>query len=424
MKLSLRRAGGLALSVGLLAGIATAACANSEDLATGSEEDASTGNTVLDGSVGDAQVPSDDAADDAEPPVRDGGGPKKCSDQGFCHTPVSADQTIEALWGDGAGVVWAGTTKGDLLRWDGNAWNVHASNLGAIHAIWGSSPTDVWVGGDNGISHGTGANAASLTFAQDALPGEPVRIDSIWGATAHDIWAVGATSDPNSRKSFGRVFHLGEGGNDAGTGSAWTLDPISSNGVTYTRVWGNASGAVWAGGGRPIEETPWISDVVVVGKSGAGEFVEYTLPFDPDPDKMDQEKVMLLTGAIFTSDTTMTIYGQPRDGSTRASSWRGTSADGGKTFTFTWVLDDRAPSPAINTVIGNGANDVWAAGDYGRLIHWNGTAWATMAISVTGLPVTDPFKSIWVHGASDIWIGGKGMALRFDPTQVKAGGAK
>lgn len=419
MKLSIGRAGLLALSVGVLASLAGVACANSEDLAEPAE-DAGSGNTVLDGSASDSQAPATDAATDAdgERDAATDSGPKACSDHGFCPTAVGADQTVEALWGDGAGVVWAATTKGDLLRWDGSAWNKHASGLGALHAIWGSGPTDVWVGGDKGILHGTGADAASLTFAPETLPGEPVRIDSVWGASAQDLWAVGATNDPNSWESFGRVFHFTSGAD------GWTLDPISSNGVMYSRVWGNAAGAVWTGGRRPIEETPWVNELVVVGKNGTGDFVEFTLPVDPDPEKMDYEKEMLLAGAVFTSDTTMTIYGQPVFSTTRPSSWRGTSTDGGNTFTFTWALDNRPSDPAINTVAGNGANDVWAAGDYGRLIHWNGTAWATTAISVTGLPVTDPFKAIWVHGTSDIWIGGKGMALRFDPSQVKTGGSK
>lgn len=417
MKVSLGRASLLALSVGLLAGASAMACANADDPAA-PIEDTGPGNTVLDGGQGDPQAPATDAAGDADSAsdAAKDSGPKACSDHGFCPTAIGADQTVEALWGDGAGVVWAATTKGDVLRWDGSAWNVHASNLGALHAIWGSGPTDVWVGGDKGILHGTGETAASLTFAADAL-GEPVRIDAIWGASGHDLWAVGATNDPNSWESFGRVFHFVEG-------AGWALDPISSNGVMYSRVWGNASGAVWTGGRRPIEETPWVNELVVVGKSGDGAFEEFTLPIDPDPEKMDYEKEMLLAGAVFTSDTTMTLYGQAVSPFTRASSWRGTSADGGKTFTFTWAPDERSSAPAINTVVGNGANDVWAAGDYGRLIHWNGTAWATTAISVTGLPVIDPFKCIWTDGTSDVWIGGKGMALRFDPTQVKVGGSK
>ena len=69
-------------------------------------------------------------------------------------------------------------------------------------------------------------------------------------------------------------------------------------------------------------------------------------------------------------------------------------------------------------------NDVWGAGEYGRVSHWDGSGWSPVAITVTKFPVTDPFYAVWSHGPSELWIGGKGNALRFDPTHRKDGGVQ
>lgn len=52
----------------------------------------------------------------------------------------------------------------------------------------------------------------------------------------------------------------------------------------------------------------------------------------------------------------------------------------------------------LKTIWGSAANDVWAAGSGGTIVHWNGTAWAA---SPTGIPNT--FNAIWGSGPQDIY---------------------
>ncbi len=115
-------------------------------------------------------------------------GPRECSTFGFCPTVLPpGDHTLKGVWGDGAGVVWAVTLEGSVLRWNGTAWKVHASDLGALNVIWGSSPTDIWIAGERGVEHGTGASSDSLAFTPNALLEEGVTVSAIWGTSATDV---------------------------------------------------------------------------------------------------------------------------------------------------------------------------------------------------------------------------------------------
>jgi hypothetical protein len=407
MKLALGHASA-ALLFGIIALGAGAACADAQADGAGPSSDGGNPPTTLpdggddEGDAG-ATPPGEDAEVDA--------GPKTCSDHGFCPTALPPNETVKGLWGDGAGILWAATEEGDVLRWNGSAWSVHASELGQLTSIWGSSPTDIWVGGQDGIQHGTGETSASVTFTSVTLPGEWLPpVQKIWGPSANDLWAVASYGSG----SAGYVFHY--------DGSAWALDPVTDTGVGFTHVWGG-HGTLWLGGARMSTET-WQNEVVLAYKPAGEGFKEVTLPVNPDPDIQDFRKYAPIVGAVLSSSTSLIVLGQPQATFETASMWQGTSSDGGKTFTFTWTADPRPDRPALFAVAGSSGNDLWAAGAMGRLIHWNGTKWSTTAISLDGQPTLDPFYAVWTSGPADLWVAGKNMAHRFDPTQVKSGGQK
>lgn len=411
MKLSLGRAGKVALLFGAFTLGGSAACADAT----------ADGDPAPDGDGGAAPLPGRDAGDgDAAPPAEEDAavdaGPKACSDHGFCPTALPPDETVTGLWGDGAGVVWAATREGDVLRWSGSAWSVHATGLGELRTIWGAGPTEVWVGGNDGLFYGTGETSASIAFAPSALPEEWLPpVQSIWGASGSDVWAVASWGFGD-----GYVFHF-TGPRDGG--SAWDVDPSTWSGVGFTRVWGG-HGTVWLAGGRMSTET-WTNEVVVFYKGGGDDaFTEVTLPVDPDPKLVPYQTYAPVIGAVVASNASVTIYGQPESTFVKPSVWRGTSVDQGKTFTFSWAADPRRDVPVLHAVSGTTMNDVWAVGALGRVLRWKGTRWAPTAISVTGHPILDPFYAVWTHGSSEIWLGGKGMALRFDPAQAKDGGVQ
>lgn len=60
-----------------------------------------------------------------------------------------------------------------------------------------------------------------------------------------------------------------------------------------------------------------------------------------------------------------------------------------------------SPFAALTSVWGSGKNDVWAAGSDATVIHWDGTSWASIAVTTK---VT--FNTVWGSGADDVWIAG------------------
>lgn len=404
MKRSLARTSALALAFACFGGLCASACADSEVAPPMSSH----------GDAGDAAPPSGES--DAAEPLPEASidaGPRVCSYHGFCPTSLPAAQTLVSVWSDGTGVAWAVSAEGNVLRWDGAQWMVHATDRGPLTVVWGSGPTDVWIGGENGLQHGTGPSSAALTFSTVRLSDAPTPIASIWGLSANDIWAVGTTDDPDTGARVGAAFHF--------TGGGWALVPVASEIRAYSHVWGSAGSGVWLAGQRPMADAPWLMELAVLRKSDGDDFTEIALPADPHIPAPIGAPGSLRGGAA-VSDTSIWLHGA--SAGSWPITWRGTSTDNGKTFTFTAERDGNPNAPQVNALFGTAANDVWTAGDYGQVRHWNGTKWAGTAVTTTNLPVTNPFYAVWARGSSEVWLVGKGIALRYDPAQKKDGGVQ
>lgn len=379
-------------------GIVIAACADSEG-------DAAPAPNDHDGSItpNDAATETPDAAPDAAP--------RTCSVHGFCHTKLPGDhQKLEAVWGDGAGVVWAVSAEGNVLRWDGSAWKVHASKLGPLHALWGAAPNDIWVGGDLGLYHGTGATPDALVFTAVTIPGGAVRIGSIWGPSAAEVWATGRT-EVDGGEPLGELVRC--------AASACAVDPLSTQDLAFSHVWGTPTAGTWVTGSRVIPGES-VRESVVFRKT-TGSFAEVALPFDPDQGdiygrlgQMHAVNVPAPGSMILLGYTTTEARGY----------WRGTSTDNEKTYAWTYEPSGRFDDPHYNAAYGIAANDVIAVGEYGRVRHWDGTTWKPVAITRTNVPVVDPLYGVWRSGAEETWIVGDGIALRYDSAQKKDGTAQ
>ena len=66
---------------------------------------------------------------------------------------------------------------------------------------------------------------------------------------------------------------------------------------------------------------------------------------------------------------------------------------------------------------GKTPNDVYLAGDFGHLRHWNGTQFSLVRTTITKVPVTAAFYAMWGTSSTDLWIVGDEIALhKTDPT--------
>ncbi|MBX3213289.1 MAG: hypothetical protein KF850_14735 [Labilithrix sp.] len=406
------------------------------------EADVSIGS-VLDGedAAPTVQVPGEDAAS-AEDASADAGGDvttaadveqpaRTCSDEGWCHTIVPDAQTLRDVWGDGAGGVWTVSEQGNILRWDGAAWvQSHAAGV-PLYAIWGSSPTDLWAGGGTRTTgtqvlpgvllHGTGSSPATIEWTVVAAP---VTIRSIWGASATDVWAVASVTHRVNRVDRSVVLHyagppaaVDPDDSDAGVTTGWEIDPVSADfPAHFEKVWGTSADDVWIAGRVPPPS----------GSNATGQVLQ--LASDGDGGlawRRNQPQTVVtaradLNGLSFTKSSAA-VVGFHGDTS---SPYLHTGIGDDDGATFTWTLQTAAATGfannAMTAIWGTSPNDIWIAGQRGRLRHWDGTGWRVAAVALDDvMPVQKAVHAMWGTGPNDIWAVGADIALRkVDPSSM------
>lgn len=452
------RAGAVLLGSSLALFTALTACGDSDT--DGLEADVDAAPTEVDGSF-DGAAGNEDAAtgDAAEPDAGDANDAsdagKLCSGQGWCHAYAPADQNLEAVWGDGAGTVWAVSREGNVLRYAGDAggiarWTIvftdRPGDGGAprpLHAIWGSSATDIWVAGAGGLFHGRGLDSASLAWARVAVEGD-VPVTSLWGTSATDVWAVGWS--PSTRKSFPTIpcTYYGEegpyespcsgydfetialhfGGDAQGWSKVSIPTPPSRGPVAFRQVTGVASNDVWIGAvynsfcTDDCEGSQYGGAVFRGRADGAGEWQWAEEQFyggqfrggfagsQVDAIGATGPNAVFLTGQSGADDF-YEQFARGTDGVTFPSVAKGTFGTGSSRRSFyDWGVW------ANFAVWGSGVADVYVAGVNGRFRHWDGTAWAVVGIATDGYPILDDLHGIWAD-TKDIWVvGDNGVAIR------------
>lgn len=74
-------------------------------------------------------------------------------------------------------------------------------------------------------------------------------------------------------------------------------------------------------------------------------------------------------------------------------------------------------SSALYGVWGSSASDIWAVGESGTSLHWNGTAWSSVATSRT-----NRLRGVWGTGSADVWaVGEDGLVLRWNGSAWSGG---
>lgn len=371
----------------------------------------------------DSSAPAPDAAVD---PHTDAGedvdaAPRVCSKEGFCHTTLPPKQSLRGVWADGTGVAWAVTEEGNILRFDGTTWKVHATTKGPLASIWGSGPTDVWVGTSNGLMHGTGATSAALVFTDVATPDPVTPITSIWGTGPNDVWAVGGELTFPLK---GRVLHYA-GKPDAGAGDAggkgepsdWTLENITKEPYLYMRVFGTPASGVWLAGRRNNPKQFWFEVALLHRPANGTDWEDVPLPTDPDVGNNPVGTFEHLWDAAMSADG-QSVFLLGRTHSARPAYARGTAVNGGQSWAWSYNKDGVFGEPTSHAIAAGSATDVWIAGDYGRLKHLSGATWKQSLITVDKFPVIDPFYAIGGKG-NDMWFVGDDIALHRDPAKAQ-----
>jgi hypothetical protein len=370
-----------------------------------------------------------------------------CDADGWCwYNPLPSGNWWQAVAGAGATDVWIGGMSDVVLWFDGTRWRAVTSPLAITQSIWGASADDVWFGGIIGseiaaVAHWDGH---ALTLVAEFGNGE---INDVWGFAANDVYVVGvgtvqhwdghafstvpgirgvsvsgsasndvwiaafdglqhfdgtswsripelegrdvtAVTAPARNDVWVAAAHNGVVDIEHFDGSAWTVR-FQITDTTNTNVWGIGSGAS--------------NDVWVVGTAWeSGTPRGYLLHFDG-------------TGFTQASIAPTSIFRM------RSIPGRGDFAVGmnGGILQLVpsgpgWFDLRSSPTNTLASVWGSSPTDVWAVGEGGAVLHFNGTDVASVNV-----PTQANLTDVWGSGPDDVWfVGDGGTALHFDGTAV------
>mgnify|MGYP001089631933 FL=1 len=388
-----------ALVLGAAALASMSACSEDDTLGSFEPEPEIDGGNPLP-EVDASEEPADGGLDDAaEDAGADADASVLCSPDGLCHLPVPVSDSLRAVWGDGAGTVWVVSDKGDVLRWDGTAFIVHANVPSPLSTIWGSGPTDIWIGGESGIFHGQGATPASVTFtAISYVPTVPVR--SIHGFGPNDVWFVGGVSGWEGEAGLVLRYRgpTGDPTND------FQHDPMESEGDAFTTVWGSRPDDMWLAA-TGIAATPQGARVYHGRGDGNGgtsfERVEVHTGFG-------SMSLLEVVGAIHVPETFIAGNNWWNQGNVWSGAIHPPDGDAGAVV---WGGEEFGSS--VRGIYGTSKSDIWLVGDRGRIRHFDGTKWSPSRVTVDKFPFVKNLNAIWgAPNKKEFWIVGDGTVLR------------
>jgi hypothetical protein len=277
---------------------------------------------------------------------------------------------LDDVWGSGADDVFAVGASGQIWHFDGQGWTrMRTGGDAALTGVWGFGADDVLaIGHDSTLLRFRG-------WSMEELPYPDREIGSVWGASAHALYAV----------ARGVVT-----GADAAAvlrydGAAWIPLAMSSEPMVATLhdLWGGL-----ADGG-----------LIVVGAStdGAGIAMRCSQTACAPPDRLPG--VMALH-AVWGAETGEVFAVGARDGD------RGAVAVYRDGF---WAAEGFVEVRALRAVWGRSADDVYAVGDDGSVLHHDGSDWRVVA---TGLPEDEDLLGVWGSDRVVYVVGSGGLIAR------------
>jgi hypothetical protein len=351
----------------------------------------------------------------------------------------ATDAMLKKVWGSSPSDVFAVGDNGTIIHYDGASWSPHESGTTVpLSQVWGSGPDDVYAFGDDfpGSSHynrilhydglswsqqaidstlllldlaGTGPHDAYLvgmggvilhydgTSASLVTKGTRKHLESLWGCSATDIYAVGDTILHYDGASWTEVSSPTE----EGLKSIWGSDCSTIYAVGYNGTIVHFDGSSWKSVASPTTEPltgVWGSsadDIFAVGYDGV---------------------VVHFDGASWTQHPT------PTDASLRGV-WGSQSTDviavgdAGTIVRYdgaTWTPMESGTTETLVAVWGASPASVYAVGWLGTIFHYDGSTWTVARSSTNEYPSFG--RDIWGSSESDIYALGGSTILHCDGT--------
>ena len=364
-----------ALGSSVLAAFGAPACATSDENAV-EQPDQRTSVRVVDGSD---EATTDAGAEGSMPDV-------PCAVGNLCRAPVPfTHASVTAIAGRAKNDVWAAGSFGLVMHYDGQAWTALESDLGEALTTLVLTEDETW----------GGAGTLVLRRNLDGASVQKVRVPVQYGIpTALAIVPDGGVHLGRATQSS--VLHF-----DVESGDVTSLpDPIfPGSGVQVVK----SRAAFWSG------TALWF-----VGDEAA--IVRYPLAAaDEDAGAGDGgdddggSRSVLGRGAVIpvASHTDLrAVWGQGEHVFAAVRDGVVLEVDGAVTREH-----DTGSSATLNAIFGLSPTDVWAAGEDGTVLHFDGTSWARIDLG----SYTGHLHSIWGSDPDDVWIGGENRLFHWGP---------
>ena len=371
-----------------------------------------------------------------------------CEEDGWCwYNPLPSGTRWLAVAGAGRTDLWIAGVSRNVLHFDGGRWTIVPSPLSSITGAWAASETDVWFVGIVGdmtpgqtwfsaIAHWDGVAITVVAELGDDM------VNDVWGANARDVYAVAGQ----------RTWHW--------DGVAWTALAGVPGGM---RVAGSGSNDVWIAlveGLAHFDGTGWarvaalesrtVNALAVIAPDDVWVAVDdvFVQHFDGVAWSTDMQLAVqgheLLHGMGAAASDDIWLVGATHNGFDEygylnhydGRSWQpGPFALGGLSAVrhvagigdiavgpFGKIQQLRStpalgftdlrtgPALTLSGVFGSAPTDMWAVGDAGTVLHFDGRA-----VSSVVVPTSANLLDVWGSGPNDVWlVGTGGTVLHFD----------
>ena len=286
--------------------------------------------------------------------------------------------------------VWAVGDNGTIARFDGTRWRVIDSGvLSNLNDVWAASPTAVYAVGDFGVQlRYDGTRWAQLATVTDQ------DLNGVWAASPREIYVAGD-----------RGVAL------VGDGTTWQM-PTTNTTNDLNAVWGTSASNVWFVGddeaflrwqGQVFQTFPSTARIDLRGVWGRSANEVFAVG--------DSGRIRRFDGGSWRPELSPT----PRGFRSVTGIGDGVLAVGeGGVFarrsSNQWNLETSRRLRTIEGIWGTAPDSLWAVGEFGSILSWNGTVWTELDIGI----ITSDIIAIDGVAADDVWaVGEDGTTLRY-----------
>jgi hypothetical protein len=344
-------------------------------------------------------------------------------------SPSSAD--IKDIWGAASGHLFAVGESGTFLHYDGSGWSALSSGfIHHLNDVWGVDSKTVYTVGDRGtiLQYKEGVWTAMASGATENLKG-------IWGSAPDNIFSVGGSTTYDAQTyeyhSTYAILHY--------DGSAWTTMEMGAS-VDLNALWGSSANNIYAVGENGVilhydgkawsrVESPTTQELCAIGGSSATAIHacgEDLITFDGNTwtileKPYDADVYYSKYHGIWASpDATLWAVGQETQYKKNAY---------GKSIRYThgaWKREtlgdffewDAPGCTSWNDISGISATNIFIAGSYGYLAHYNGGH-----VAVLDSGTSKKLNGVWASPDGHVFVVGEsGLILHsshdYDPPQV------